>query len=297
MTPFNHMSAEQTRRVRAAQQVADACPPDLCDEIALTGSTARGLADADSDLEINLWSAALPPLDLRKTWLESAGVHDIEADFRPRSDGAFHMAGWWSDDHGRFEIEFNWQTYESMEALVTSLTGDTAPNVPYKHLTVGELLTTARPLRTTGKLAAWQARLAGHSQALRDAVTEHALALWSDSARHEMTLRLMRRGERLSLTERLIEDLGALMRLLYAINRRYEPSAKWTLTLARRLPIQPQNVDARINVALNGGEDGVRAAYGLIADVLTLIEASPGRDAAQVEIQRALASLNPLEET
>jgi hypothetical protein len=291
-------SPEQARRVRAAQQIADACPPTLCDEISLTGSTARGLADADSDLEINLWSDALPPLELRRAWLEAAGVQGIEADFTPRSDGAFHMAGWWHEGDGQpFEIEFNWQTYESMEALVASLTGDAAPSVPHRHLTVGELLTTARPLRTTGRLSAWQARLAEHSQALRDAVTGQALTLWRDAARHEMTLRLMRRGERLSLTARLIDDLNALMRLLYAINRRYEPSAKWTITLARRLPIQPDHLEARLNAALDGGKSGVRAAYELIADTLRLLTPTPERDAALAEIQRVLTSLSLPEST
>lgn len=48
------------RRAELAGQLARGCPVELAEEIALVGSTAHGLADDDSDLELNHWADAIP---------------------------------------------------------------------------------------------------------------------------------------------------------------------------------------------------------------------------------------------
>ena len=51
------------------------------------------------------------------------------------------------------------------------------------------------------------------------------------------------------LSRQLLDDLDTALRLLYAVNRRWEPSAKWTLTVAREFA--PADLIARIDDALS----------------------------------------------
>ena len=86
--PQNASEASQ-RRAEIAGRLAAACPPGLADEIALVGSTAHGFADDQSDLEMNLWSNAIPPRDERVAWLQAAEANDIHVEDAPRSPFAW----------------------------------------------------------------------------------------------------------------------------------------------------------------------------------------------------------------
>ncbi|MEO8394719.1 MAG: hypothetical protein ABI700_17120, partial [Chloroflexota bacterium] len=57
------------------------------------------------------------------------------------------------------------------------------------------------------------------------------------------------RGERLALMESLLDDLEAALRVLYAANRRWEPSRKWTLTVAQEFA--PDDLIPRIDAILS----------------------------------------------
>ncbi len=48
-------TAASRLRLDLAQRLTDVCPAELGQEIALTGSAARGRADDFSDIELNLW--------------------------------------------------------------------------------------------------------------------------------------------------------------------------------------------------------------------------------------------------
>src|SRR5437868_14285123 len=74
------LSAEATEasrhRARLASQMAESCPQSWRLEIALTGSASRGVADAESDIELNFWGDVLPTTQERKAWLPGIGAMD-----------------------------------------------------------------------------------------------------------------------------------------------------------------------------------------------------------------------------
>src|SRR5438552_2100251 len=76
-------------RLALARELADRCPSALGQEIAVTGSVALGLADDDSDVELNLWVEVLPDAAQRDAWLDVIGATDVKAEDVPWGDGTF----------------------------------------------------------------------------------------------------------------------------------------------------------------------------------------------------------------
>lgn len=244
--------ASQQRR-ELAMRLAQACPPELGAEIAVTGSSARGLADDESDLEVNLWVERLPPLEARMRWLAAAGVEQLSAASAPRPDGSEWITG-------RIEgvmLEAGWQSFAALaQALEGILSGQAS------RQTLAELVASAVPLRPGPRLAGWQARLAHVPPVLREQALAQAQARLHDAEHWQGRLRLARRGERLALFEALGADLGCMLRLLYALNDRWDPGARWLLSLASDFARAPVNWRARLawlyGLPLEGALDETR---------------------------------------
>lgn len=280
------------RRAELALRLAQTCPLELADEIALVGSVAHGVADDESDLELNLWSEAIPPLAARIVWLQAAGASDIHAEDNPRPDDSYWISFMLEGISG----EVGWQTYDALEsALELLLSGD----ADRKALVFADILTSALPLRTIGKLAAWQARLSGYSDAVQASILAQAVARWSRPNAFASARRLAQREERIALTALLVEDLDMALRVLYAAHRRWEPSRKWTLTLARRF-IQ-DNLLGRIDSVLGGrtrghyGNDVAPRVDDCIRFCAESLEKAPPTDAVNATIRALWAQVdNPV---
>lgn len=98
-------------RYQLAQEVAQACPPELGREIALTGSVSRGLADDDSDIEWLTWVETLPSAEERVAWLREVGATEIIPAERAIGDGSIWA---WSRYSGVC-LETGWQTVGEQE--------------------------------------------------------------------------------------------------------------------------------------------------------------------------------------
>jgi hypothetical protein len=224
--PLGATPASQ-RRADLALRLAQRCPSSLADEIALVGSTAHGFADDDSDLELNLWTRAIPPLSDRTAWLLAAGAADLRVEDAPRSDQSF----WIGFTLDGIPVEVGWQTFNALYATLNLVRSGTV--LERNVLFLADIIVSALPLRTTGQLAEWQANLRAYSDPLQRSLITAALQRWSKPDHFAGARRLAQRGERLALMELLLADLDAALRLLYAAQRRWEPSRKWTLTLAQ----------------------------------------------------------------
>ncbi|MCC6804439.1 MAG: DUF4111 domain-containing protein [Anaerolineae bacterium] len=226
------------RRAELALRLAQTCPPELADEIALVGSTAHGVADDESDLELNLWGESIPALAARVAWLQAAGATAIHAEDAPRPDDSYWIGFTLQGIPG----EVGWQTYAACDAALDVVLSGKADR---KALVFADILTSALPLRTAGRLAAWQARLSSYSDVVQSAILAEAVARWSRPNAFASARRLAQREERIALTALLVEELDMALRVLYAAHRRWEPSRKWTLTLAQRFaPDVPARIDA-----------------------------------------------------
>ncbi len=266
--PFPPVSQSETNeyRIQLAQMLARNCPPTLAESLAITGSTARGLGDAASDLEVNFWVTTLPGHDERLDWLVSMGLRDPVVHFRPRADQSVWINGQF---HG-VALEAGWQTFAALDASLTPiLAGEVFQR---KVLTLAELITSALLLRDNGQIAAWQTRLKEeYPAALRAQLYEDALKRLNDPERLADARRLAQRGEVLALVDMLRDDITLMMRLLYALNGRWEAGQKWTLTLADGLPIMPQNWRARIHEIFAAPLDtAVDLCHALLAEAINL---------------------------
>lgn len=239
-----HATDASRARLDLALQLADGCPREFAAAIALTGSSARGLAEAESDAEINFWAEALPSQAARAGWLIEAGVTALEAEPAPRSD----ESEWFSGSFSGVDVEIGWQTLDalarSLAPVCAALTVDPA------RLRLGELLVSAVVLRADVRLLDLQHELALYPDELRDALIAQFSGQLADRAQWQTITRLAQRGERLGAVYAVVEMLRAALRLLYAVNRRWEAGDKWLLTLAADFPVMPEDWRARLDAAL-----------------------------------------------
>jgi hypothetical protein len=260
-------TAESLRRLKLALILTRTCPRELGQEVALTGSAARGVADDASDLEVNFWVRTLPSADARADWLYSMGVRDYVLHFKPRDD----QSVWVSGDLEGVPIEAGWQTFAALESCLTPIVAGMV--FDRRLLTLAEIITSAVPLVPAPLLAEWQSQLRVYPAALRQRLVEDVLKLVTSDSHRDGQRRLAARGERLALAGLLRDDLRTMMRMLYAINGRWEAGEKWTLTLAESLPLMPHDWRARIDAVLSAPP--VRAidlCHALLTDAVALAE-------------------------
>jgi hypothetical protein len=248
-------------RARIATRLAQSCPPALVEQIALTGSTARGLADDESDLELNLWSATIPSAAARIAWLQAAGAQVIRVEDQPRPDDS-HWIGFEIDG---LPAEIGWQTFDALHAQIERIRS--GATLERQVLTFAEVIVSAIPLRGD-LLVRWQALLNRYSEAVQRGIIDLAVSQWAQPGHWAEVRRLARRGEPVSLLALLLPDLDLALRVLYAVHRRWEPSHKWTLSVARTFA--PPNLLAQIDAVVNDPslEQRVEACARLCLDLL-----------------------------
>jgi hypothetical protein len=260
--------------------VADALPVNIVEEVVLTGSVSRGVADDLSDIELLIVSreqlsltmcfelagaAGLAGLD---TWGAQGGAARRVFGFR---DGVPVELIWWSREHAE----------ASLDAL---LRGDPS--------SAADALAYGVPLRTCGLLARWQARLEHYPVELAAVHIEEAALTWGGYAPAGL-LTLTRPGDRLALLERMVDDASRVMRIVYAINRVWQPTHKRLPARAASLSLKPERLADRIDEALTE-PDPRRALLVLTelqADTVRLAPDGPNVNRARRWLEAAARSL------
>ena len=272
----SNASEESQRRYELAQGLAEQCPPELGVEIALTGSVARGVADDASDIEMNFWTVETPSGSEREAWLREMGADPLVVDATPGADGT----AWVICFVRGIQIEAGWQSIERQRDLVRQLAaGDV---LDHGRLMVADTLRTGVPLRTEGLLSEWQAALTEYPPALGKRLIEQSIERWSWPPFHWA---LAERGEWLALTGRLASDVGAVLRILAALNRTWEPDWKWLRERTRDLEVAPERLAERIDAIFSSSDPqrAVEQCLELILDTLRLLpERSDARDAITI---------------
>jgi hypothetical protein len=243
----SNASYESLIRYQYAQDIAAQCPDDLFLEIALTGSAARGLSNPESDFEINFWVERIPRVDLRLWWLRSIGVENLQLVAQPRRDGS----QWISGTYEGIALEAGWQTISDVENMLHALLHAETSN--HKDLRLGELFLSAKSLRGGGFLSKWQERLSHYPAALGEKLIAEVLEAW--------------------LNEEFI-DKENLIRLVFAINQKWEINRKWTQSV--ELALAPRDFFPRL--ASIQSEDTEALQGFLLEATLLLPEGYPLRE-------------------
>src|SRR3954454_4064353 len=220
-----------------AQRVADALPAAAVDEVVLTGSVSRGVADDVSDIEMLIVTSE--PLDLEDCFgfARAAGLEGLGT--WGRQDGPARRV---SGRRERVPIELIWWPREYAEAQIDRLLAG-------EMSATGDALAHGVPLRTTGLLAAWQDRLRTYPPELAATQIEQAALPWGGFAPAGV-LTLIRPADRLALIEWIFDGALRVVTIVFALNRVWPPTTKRLAARIAPLAIKPDRLAERIEEAL-----------------------------------------------
>ncbi len=220
-----------------AQRVADDLPPELTDEVVLTGSVSRGMADELSDIEMLVITRE--PLELENCFQLARAAGLDELDTWGAQDGLTRRVSgyregvpleliWWSRDHAE----------EQIDALLAGEMHSTA-----------DALSHGVALRTRGRLAAWQHRLGAYPPELAAAQINDAALPWGGFTPAAL-LTLIRPGDRLALVEWILDGAVRVLTIVFALNRVWQPTTKRLAERVAPLTVKPDRLTERIEEAL-----------------------------------------------
>jgi hypothetical protein len=234
---INTPTEASVKRYEYALQLASTCPATLYQEVALTGSSAKGIADEQSDIEINFWGQAIPSAKQRVDWLTENGVTEIVVNKKPRPDSSY----WINGIYKGIALEVGWQSEESLfNSLNIILNANT---IDHRALRLADIILSAISLQGEGVLEYWQNQLSfDYSDVLQTRLIHDCFAKWG-------------RGK--------YDDHTLILRAVFALNRVWEVNWKRWIYELPKLTALPPNFQSRL-------DDGDRVQ--LILDTLTLIQ-------------------------
>ena len=231
------MTTARTVELRAvAQAIADALPSTV-EEVVLTGSVSRGVADDVSDIEMLLVTERQLELEECYAIAAACGLTD-RGTWGPQGVPTKRVSGY----RDGAPIELIWWSRAHAASSVDSIFAGELP-------TSADALANGVPLRTTGLLAEWQERLRHYPDELAAARIEDAALTWGGFAAAGL-LTIIRPGERLALVERMVDDASRVVRIVFAVNRVWQPTHKRLADRTAALPIKPDRLPERIEEAL-----------------------------------------------
>jgi predicted nucleotidyltransferase len=252
-----------------AQAIADALPATI-EEVVLTGSVSRGVADDVSDIEMLVVTQGELGLEECFSLAAACGLTDLGTWGRQDvpakrvsgyRDGVPIELIWWSRTHADTAID-------AIFAGDASATADAMAN--------------GVALRTSGLLARWQERLRDYPDELARARIEDAAMTWGGFA-PEGVLTLLRPGERLALLERMVDDASRVVCIVFAVNHAWQPTHKRLADRAGALRHKPERLAERIEEALT--EPDPRGALLILtelqSDTVALAPDGPNVDRAR----------------
>lgn len=266
--------------IALAGQIVESLPPELGAEAFVTGSVSRGLADEWSDVELMLATDAVPPLERCLRWWGGEVL----------TSGRDGAAIWIDGVRGGTKVEMWWQAYgwidEEIDEILAGHVRDPG------RLTLADAYLRAVAIRSEGRLAVWQGRLHDYPEALREGLIREAAAIWDV---RRASLGMAYRNDRLPLETAIVEQLKRTLRILFAVNRLWEPQWKWIRQLVDSLDSKPPRLVERIDEALLAADSlgALRASLELTRDSLALVPAGIDVAGPRAGVERLLADLTP----
>jgi hypothetical protein len=252
-----------------AEQIATALPP-VVEEVVLTGSVSRGVADELSDIELLLVTTTRVELAECFEYARAVGLVGLDT-WGAQGTEASRVFGY----HEGVPVETIWWSRAFAETSVAAL-------VSGEQSAAAEALANGIALRTGGLLETWQERLRVYPEALAATRIEEAALAWG-GFHPTGFLTLARPGDRLALVEYLYADAVRVLRIVYALNRRWQPTSKRLVDRVQTLPVKPERLAERIEEALTE-PDPLRAMIvmsELQVDTVDLAPRGPNIDRAR----------------
>jgi hypothetical protein len=259
----------------AAERLVAGIPVDVAPEIVVTGSVSRGVADDVSDVEMLLVTDELLDLETCYALAGAAGLEQLGS-WGPQGPETSRVSGYFEG----IPFELIWWSREYADAAI---------NV---ESPAADAIANGVSLRTCGLLEIWHERLSTYPDELAAERIEDAALTWGGFAPAGL-LTIARPGERLSLVERMVDDAVRVLRMVYAINKTWQPTTKRVALRAEALAVKPDRLAERIEEALS--EPDPRRALIVMTqlqlDTVALAPSGPNVDRARVWLTEALAIL------
>jgi hypothetical protein len=273
-------------RYQLARELEHTYPPELGREIALTGSVSRGVADEDSDIEVVAWADAIPGADARRAWLRAIGGSDFAPEAHTSQDGTVWE---WSRYRGVW-LETGWQAIGRHEAVLRAILASEVTD--HRVLITADATARALPLRSEGLLARWQAQLASYPERLQERLVRAGARRWNYAISYWS---LGRRGDRVGAAERLLADVHSILRIVFAVNRVWEPAWKWADQRVEQLDVKPPQLTERVDAILSLAdlEGSLTMCAELFLDTLALVPREIDVSAPATNIRRSLRDRTP----
>jgi Domain of unknown function (DUF4037) len=282
--PVGTLPTGRSEELRAlARRLVAGLPDDAADEVVLTGSVSQGVADAGSDLEFLLVVPRLPSSMVAEAWTRTAGV---EPTSWWESAELVYVAGSVPDT----SVELIWLAGAKIEALLEAAFAGRL--VDHARLRSLEALEHGVPLRGGRRLRSWQQQLRAYPDELREALVREAVDDWGGYAVAAYT-RQAWRNDRYSSARVVLEVTDDVLRLLFALNRRWEPSWKRIPEAVAPLPLKPDCTAKRIEAALAASDPrlALLTIFELARDAVTLATPEFDLSRAQAWLDEAVARL------
>jgi hypothetical protein len=271
------MATTRSKTLRVlAQRVADALPADMVEEVVLTGSVSRGVADDVSDIEMLV--VTREPLELEECYelARVAGLGGLDT-WGAQGGPARRVSGYREGE----PLELVWWPREFAEAQIDALlSGNVSSSA--------DALVHGVPLRTKGLLAAWQERLREYPEDLAAAQIEEAALPWGGFTPAGV-LTIVRPGERLSLMEWMFDGAIRVLTIIFALNRVWQPTTKRLAARVEPLATKPERLAERIEEALTEPEPrrALLVMTELQLDTVLLAPSGPNVDRARAWLGEA----------
>jgi hypothetical protein len=262
-----------------AQDVADALPSTI-EEVVLTGSVSRGVADHVSDIEMLVVTPDQLELEDCYTLAAACGLSSLGS-WGQQGVPAKRVSGY----RDGVPVELIWWSRAHAESSIDAIfAGDLS--------STADALANGVSLRTSGLLASWQERLRTYPDELAASRIEEAALKWGGFA-PEGFLTILRPGERVAVVEWLADDAARVLRILFALNRVWQPTAKRLADRVETLPRKPDRFAGRMQEALTepDARRALRAMTDLQLDTLALAPGGPNVDRARAWLQEVRAVL------
>jgi predicted nucleotidyltransferase len=242
----------KTVELRAiAQVITEALPPSI-EEVVLTGSVSRGVADDVSDIEMLIVTPGEPDLDECFSLAAEAGLTDLGT-WGPQGVPTKRVSGY----RDGAPIELVWWSRATADAAVDAI-------FDFDRSGTADALANGIALRTSGLLAEWRERLRHYPDELAQKHIEDAALTWGGFAAAGL-LTVVRPGERLSALERMVDDAIRVTRIVFALNRVWQPTTKRLADRLAPLEQKPERPAERIEEALT--EPDLRRAVILMTEL------------------------------
>lgn len=285
--PIDAINANQIR-AKLARELFDRCPAHLGHGIAITGSVARGVADKYSNVEVTVWVDRLRPVDTYLDWLDEAGARvDVNADWRLVEDYSLTT----TSIYRGIVFEITWETWDALaEALTFAVAGEISD---HDTLTKVWHVATAIPLRQHDELDHWQDALQHYPDDLQASLIEPIVRVWAEPHGYPQSpvnlWPLAQRNTRVALNARILREVERVLRIVFALNRRWEPDWKWLEPESKMLTSKPARLVERVNalVSTPDADESVRQCLQLIIETLALLPPEFDTELAHTRVREA----------